>query len=44
LYLAYATGGYNDELRRVFVADLVAAIFLAIGFVGYFVSKSGNGA
>jgi hypothetical protein len=44
LYLAYATGGYNDELRRVFVADLVAAIFLAIGFAGYFVSKSGNGA
>ena len=44
LYLAYATGGYNEELRRVFAADLVAAAFLAIGFAGYFVSKAGNGA
>lgn len=44
LYLAYATGGYNEELRRVFVADLVAAAFLAIGFAAYFVSKPGNGA
>ena len=44
LYLAYATGGYNEELGRVFVADLVAAAFLAIGFAGYFVSKAGNGA
>jgi hypothetical protein len=43
LYLAFATGGYNEELRRVFIADLVAAVFLAIGFTGYFVSKSGNG-
>lgn len=43
LYLAYATGGYNEELRRVFVADLVAAALLAIGFTGYFISKSGNG-
>ncbi len=43
LYLAYATGGYNEELARVFVADLVAAAFLAIGFAGYFNSKPGNG-
>ena len=42
LYLAYATGGYNEELRRVFIADVVAAVFLVIGFVGHFVSKSGN--
>lgn len=44
LYLAFATGGYNEELRRVFITDLVAAVFLAIGFAGYFVTKSGNGA
>lgn len=44
LYLAYATGGYNEELRRVFVADLVATVFLVIGFTGYFIGKSGNGA
>ena len=43
LYLAYATGGYNEELRRVFVADLVAAVFLVLGFAGYFINKSGNG-
>ena len=43
LYLAYATGGYNEELRRIFVADLVAAAFLAIGFAGYFISESGKG-
>lgn len=43
LYLAYATGGYNEELRRVVVADLVAAVFLVIGFASYFISKSGNG-
>ena len=42
LYLAYATGGYNEELRRVFIADVVAAVFLVIGFAGRFVSKSGN--
>ena len=42
LYLAYATGGYNEELRRVFVADVVAAAFLAIGFAGHVFSESGN--
>lgn len=44
LYLAFATGGYNEELRRVVVADLVAAAFLVAGFAGFFVSKPGNGA
>ena len=43
LYLALETGGYNDELRRVFIADMFAAAFLAIGFAGYFFSKSGSG-
>ena len=43
LYLALATGGYNDELRRVFIADIIAAVFLAIGFAGYFFSKSDSG-
>ncbi|MEJ2752041.1 MAG: phosphopantetheine adenylyltransferase [Chloroflexota bacterium] len=42
LYLALETGGYNDELRRVFLADIIAAVFLAIGFAGYFFSKSGS--
>jgi hypothetical protein len=44
LYLAYATGGYSEELRRVFIVDVVAAVFLVIGFTGYFIGKSGNGA
>ena len=43
LYLAYTTAGYNEEVRRVFIADLVAAAFLAFGFVGYFFSKPGDG-
>jgi len=43
LYLAYATGGYNEELGRVFIADVVAAVFLAVGFAGHFFSKSGSG-
>ena len=43
LYLAYATGGYNEELRRVFIADVIAAAFLVFGFAGYFFNKSGNG-
>ena len=42
LYLAYATGGYNEELRRVFIADVIAAAFLVFGFAGYFFNKSGN--
>ena len=44
LCLASMTGGYNDELRRVFIADICAAAFLAIGFAGYFINKSGSGA
>ena len=44
LCLAFMTGGYNDELRRVFIADIFAAAFLAIGFAGYFINKSGSGA
>jgi len=44
LYLASVTGGYNDELRRVFIADVFAAAFLAIGFAGYFINKSSSGA
>ena len=44
LYLASVIGGYNDELRRVFIADIFAAAFLAIGFAGYFINKSGSGA
>ncbi len=39
LYLAYSTGGYNDELRRVVVADVVAAAFLAVGFIAFFFSR-----
>ncbi len=42
LYLAYITGGYNEELRRVFFADLVAAVFLAAGFAAYFINKFGS--
>ena len=43
LYLAYATGGYSEELRRVFIADVIAAAFLVFGLAGYFFNNSGNG-
>ena len=42
LLLAVATGGYNDELRRVFIADVVSAVFLAIGFAAYFLLRAGK--
>ena len=42
LFLAYATGGHNEELRRVFIADIAATAFLAFGFAGYFFTSSGN--
>lgn len=35
LYLAWAVGGYNDQVARVFVADAVALACLAIGGVAY---------
>ena len=42
LFLAYASEGYNEEIRRVVVADLVAAAFLVIGFAGYFFNRPGT--
>ncbi|MDJ0917677.1 MAG: hypothetical protein QNJ05_07930 [Woeseiaceae bacterium] len=42
LYLAYSTGGYNEELHRVVVADVIAAGFLAAGFVAFFFRRSGR--
>lgn len=35
LYLAWDVGGYNDQIARVFVADLVALACLVIGGVAY---------
>jgi len=42
LWLAYTTGGFNEELKRVFVADVVAAACLVVGFARYFIAKSGK--
>ena len=42
LLLAYSTGGFNEELRRVVVADLIAAGCLIIGFLAYFFVKHGQ--
>jgi len=33
LYLAWAVGGYNEQLGRVFVADVVALVCLIVGGV-----------
>lgn len=36
LYLAWSVGGYNQELRRVFNADVVALVCLVIGTAAYY--------
>lgn len=41
LYMAFETGGYNEELRRVVIADIIAAVFLVLGFAGHFLGKPG---
>ena len=35
LWLAWSVGGYNPQLARVFMADLVALACLLIGIVAY---------
>lgn len=42
LVLALLTGGLNEELRRVFVADVIAAAFLILGFAAYFFEQHGK--
>ncbi len=35
LYLAWSVGGYNAQVARVFIADIVALVCLAIGAAAY---------
>ncbi len=35
LYLCLAVGGYNEQIARVFVADIVALAFLLLGGITY---------
>jgi uncharacterized membrane protein len=35
LWVAWAVGGYNASVRRVFVSDVVALIALVIGLVAW---------
>ena len=35
LYLAWSTGGYNAQIHRVFIADILALVCLAIGAAAY---------
>ncbi len=35
IYLAWATGGYNPQIGRVFSADVVALVCLTIGAAAY---------
>ena len=40
LFLALTTGGFNEEIKRVVVADVVAAACLVVGFAAYFIVRS----
>jgi len=41
LLLAWFTGGYNAQIARVVVADLVATAGLAVGAVAYVLARRG---
>lgn len=41
LWLAWATGGYNAQLARVFTADLVALGCLVVAAVAYATQRGG---
>lgn len=40
LLLAHSAGGFNEELKRVFIVDVVAAACLVIGFAAYFIVQA----
>ncbi len=42
LYIASTVGGYNQQVSRVFTADIVALLSLAVGFVAYLLLKVGE--
>jgi len=39
LYFAWSVGGYNDQVGRVYIADLVALLSLGVAFVAYLALK-----
>lgn len=39
LYLAIAVGNYNDAIRRVFIADVIALVLLVVGVIAYILSR-----
>lgn len=39
LYLAWEVGGYNQDIARVFAADIVALACLALGGIAYAMSR-----
>src|SRR5262245_44777622 len=41
LALAWSIGGYNYQLRRVFIADVVAFVFVVVGVIVY-VGQAGS--
>jgi hypothetical protein len=40
LWLAWSVGGYNVQVGRVFIADIVALVCLVLGFVAYVAMKN----
>ena len=39
LYIAWSVGGYNEQVGRVYIADLVALVCIAVAFVVYLMLK-----
>ena len=39
LYIAWSVGGYNDQVGRVYIADLVALVCIAVALVVYLMLK-----
>jgi len=39
LYIAWSVGGYNDQIARVYMADVIALLCLLVAFIGYFILK-----
>ena len=40
LYIAWSVGGYNSQVARVYMADIIALLCLVVAFISYFIVKA----